>query len=696
MKGSLILFMLSLSFNLLVSQSFPIIPSESAVAVGAYYYPEHWPEEQWERDIMKIAELGFEFTHFAEFAWARMEPEEGKFDFSWLDKCVDLAGKYGLKVIMCTPTPTPPAWLTHNYPEVLIVTEEGRRLRHGTRLHVSQTHPVYQKFSERIITKMAQRYGDNPVVVGWQLDNEPHYRGLHDYSDHAQAEFKNWLKVKYGNIDNLNKAWGASFWSMTYNNFEQIRIPNSEETQTLNPHTKLDFDRFTADELAEFLRFQAETLRPLISGRQWITTNYAYFKFLPVVDPYRNRKDLDFASHTMYLLSTALEYPDGEMAFRLGSGLELAFSADFARGVNGRTGIMELQPGQINWGSYNAQPLPGAVRMWVWHSYGLGDEFICTYRFRQPLFGGEMYHKGIMETDGTTLAPGGKEYASAIEEFNNLTAFTEKRAQLPEERQKSRTAFLWNFDNIFDQTNIPHNQNWNVWDHNYTYFAALKSLGVEIDFITEEDEFNPQKYPFMVAPAYQLVDKKLVNRWREYVEGGGRLVLSCRTAQKDRNGQLWEALLQEPVYDLIGGKIEYNDQLPPGVSSSVSFRDVSYNWDTWGEILEPEEAEIISRHEDNFYEGKAAVIRNRIGKGSVTYIGVNSADRKLEKEILRDLYSGNGSEVLDLPWYVFVEWRDGIFVGVNYSSENYELPVNEERFILGKKILKPGEVSVWK
>ncbi|MFW5877607.1 MAG: beta-galactosidase, partial [bacterium] len=202
------------SGNLIHSQISEIIPSESVVPVGAYYYPEHWPEDQWERDIKRIAELGFEFTHFAEFAWARLEPEEGKFDFTWLDKCVRLAEKYGLKVIMCTPTPTPPAWLTHNYPEVLIRTSEGMSLRHGTRLHVSQTHPVYQKFSERIITRMAQHYGNNPAIVGWQLDNEPHYRGLHDYSGHAQAEFKKWLKEKYENIEDLNKSWGASFWSM--------------------------------------------------------------------------------------------------------------------------------------------------------------------------------------------------------------------------------------------------------------------------------------------------------------------------------------------------------------------------------------------------------------------------------------------------------------------------------------------------
>jgi len=681
----------------LFSQFNPIIPSSSSVPVGAYYYPEHWQEDDWEKDIKRIAELGFEFTHFAEFSWSQLEPEEGRFDFSWLDKCVDLADKYGLKIIMCTPTPTPPAWLTTNYPEVLIVNSTGRKLRHGTRLHVSQTHPVYKKFSQRIIMKMAERYGNHSAVVGWQLDNEPHYRGDHDYSDHAKIQFITWLKEKYVNIEALNKAWGNDFWSMNYNNFEQIRIPNADETQTVNPHAKLDFDRFTSEELAKSLRFQAEILRKNIPEEQWITTNYAYFKFLPVVNPYLNRPDLDFASHTMYLLSTFLEYPEGVHGFRLGSGLELAFSYEFAKGVNGRTGIMELQPGQINWGNWNSQPYPGAVRMWVWHSFALGDEFICTYRFRQPVYGGEMHHYGIMQTDGENLSRGGNEYVKAISEFRQIKKETNPDAELPEILKQSRTAFLWNFDNIFDQNNIPHNQNWNAWEHQYTYFAALKSLGVEFDFITEDQEFNPETHPYMVAPAYSLTDQTLIRKWHDYVENGGHLILSCRTSQKDRNGHLWKTLPQEPIYDLIGAKIKWNDQLPPSETGKVSFGSGSYSWNTWAEILDPEErTKVLAEYTDQFYSSEPAITHTKTGKGSVTYIGVSSVDRKLEKDVLRKIYNDNGNETMDLPPYVFVEWRDGLFIAVNYSSEIYELNINNQKIILGERKLKPGQVTVWK
>ncbi len=671
-------------------------PAEK-MPVGAYYYPEHWDPGQWERDLKRISELGFRFSHFAEFAWSMLEPEEGVFDFTWLDRNVELAQKHGLKVILCTPTPTPPAWLTSKHPEVLIVQENRIRLRHGTRLHISGTHPLYLEYVERIVRKMAQRYGDHPAVWGWQIDNEPHYRGLYDYSENAQERFREWLRKKYGGIDALNEAWGNSFWSMTYKHFGQIRIPNRLETGPVNPHALLDFKRFQSRETAHFLRFQARVLRDHVSPDQFVTTNYAYFKFLPPVDPFLNRGDLDFASHTMYLLSTALDYDTGPLAFRLGSGMELSFSAELARSVNGYTGIMELQPGQINWGSYNAQPLPGAVRMWIWHVFGLGDRFTCTYRFRQPLFGGEMYHHGIMQTDGVTLSPGGEEYVRAIGEIAALESRMEKGAEEPDDLRSRRVAFLWSQDNLFDLENMPHTRSWDPWAHYYTYYAVLKSMGCPVDFLVESDVLDPQRHPFLVAPSYQLLDSALVDRLEAYARKGGRLILSCRSGQKDRNGHLWEAKLQEPVWDLIGAGVAFNDQLPPGRSGTIDMEGNTHRWSIWAEILDPYPGtDPWASYSDMFYRGRAAVTHRKTGEGSVTYIGAWSVDGSLEKAALRSLFMEAGAAILDLRPYVFMEWRNGYWVAVNYSSETVSLPTGDgTEFYLGEGQLEPGGVTVW-
>ncbi len=696
--SKLFCWLLSLIPAITMAQPFDLSLGEKNMPVGAYYYPEHWKSTQWERDIRRMAELGFSFTHYAEFAWSNLEPEEGKYDFAWLDTCVNLAAKYGLKVIMCTPTPTPPAWLTAKHPEIRVVNEEGRAVHHGTRLHANGAHPVYQRYIEKLLLNMAARYGNHPAIWGWQLDNEPHFASLYDYSDFAQAGFRKWLEKKYGTISNLNAAWGGAFWSFSYNDFGQIRIPNDKETGGSNPHALLDFRRFTADMLADALRFQSDLLRRHVSNKQWITTNYAYYKFLPSVDLFRSRNDLDFASHTMYLLSTVLNYPAGPLAHRLGSGMELAFSSELARSIKGYTGIMELQPGQINWGQWNSQPLPGAVRMWIWHSYGLGDRFVCTYRFRQPLFGGEQFHKGIMEPDGVTVAPGGQEYVQAIREINNLPRLTEAEKVLPREVQSRSAAFLWKQDNLMGMEVAKHNSRWDTWQHYYIYYQKMKTMGVPVTFLQESDSFDVKKYPFLVAPAYEMVDSPLVSKLRRYAAAGGTLILSTRTGMKDNNGHLWEALLQQPIWSLIGARVEYYDHLPAEQKGSILMQGKQYGWHLWGDVLRPEgKTEVLATHADQFYAGKPVVVRNRMGKGMVYYLGAQSTDGSLEEAVLRKAWQDAGASILQLPDYVFIDWRDGFYVAVNYSSATYSIPLQPgQKMILGQQELAPGGVAVFR
>lgn len=672
-----------------------LIPSKSMMPIGAYYYPEHWSPDQWERDINKIAALGFEFTHFAEFAWAKLEPENGKFNFEWLDKCVEIAHNAGLKVIMCTPSPTPPVWLTQKHPEILVKQENGFVVKHGMRLNCNISHPVYQRYIKRIVEQMTKRYGNHPAVVGWQIDNEPHFEGLYDYSDFAQNGFRQWLRTKYNTIEQLNHAWGASFWSFSYNNFNQIFIPNKNE-KAANQHAVVDFKRYNADALAAGLRFQAKLLRANVSKNQWITTNYAYYKFLPSVDLFRNRGDLDFASHTMYLLSTFLNTDKGELAYRLGSGMELAFSAEMAKSIEGQTGVMELQPGQINWGQWNSKPLPGAVRMWIWHTFGLGDKFVCTYRFRQPLFGSEQFHKGIMEPDGVTVSPGGAEYVQAINEVKQLPVIN--NAQVPESLRSRRTAFLWKQDNLLALEEVKVTAKWDTWQHYYVYYQKLKTMGCPVVFVAENETFDVNKYPFMVAPAYEMLDYTLIEKLKKYVENGGKLILTTRTGMKDNNGHLWEALLQKPIWDLIGAKIDYFDQLPPDKTSLIEIEDIKYAWNVWADILTPNpNTKSMAKHAEQFYVGRTVATLNSIGKGEVMYVGFHSVDGYAEEKLLRSFYLRNNAQILDLPDYVFVEWREGYWVAVNYSSKKFELEIaKNQQIVLGERIISPGAVTVWK
>ncbi|MGI4863029.1 MAG: beta-galactosidase [Janthinobacterium lividum] len=663
------------------------------MSVGSYYYPEQWPHDNWARDIKKMAEVGFQFTHYGEFAWSFIEPEEGKFDFAWLDEAVALAHQNGLKVIMCTSTPTPPAWLAQKHPEILMVNAEGRTMQHGSRQQISWSSPVYRQYVQRMVEAIAQHYGKDNRIWGWQLDNEPSHYGQYDYSPAAQASFRRWLQAKYQTLDALNAAWGTAFWSIRYTDFSQVLIPNSKELIAQPaPAAVLDFKRFSADEANDFLSFQYKILRKYVPATQWITTN-----LMPEhvdVDPTRIT-GLDFLTYTKYLVA-GYDKGVGEQGFRMGSSTSIAFANDLFRSFNGVTGVMELQPGQVNWGRFNPQPLPGAVRMWIWHAFVGGNKFVCNYRFRQPLTGGEQYHYGIISTDGVTPSTSGQEYIKVIKELATVQQQYRASPTMPDAYRRRQAAILYNADNRWEMDNQPQTNQWDFMLHLKHYYGALKQVGAPVDVITETKDFN--RYPVLIAPAYELLDQQLVARWRQYVQQGGHLILSSRTGQKDRTGKLWEAQWAGPIIDLIGAKIAFYDLLPESAAGMLESGGKKYWWNNWADVLEPQPGtEVWATYTSQFYAGKAAVVSRQLGKGTVTYVGPDTDDGALEKAVIQKVYQRAGIALADLPDGVILDWRDGFWVGLNYSSQPYTVPVPAQgKVVIGSPVLQPAGVVVWK
>lgn len=671
--------------------SFPVIHGQNEwfkdkdlTLTGAYYYPEHWNENEWERDLKKMHELGFEFTHFAEFAWAQLEPQEGVYDFSWLDKAVALADKYDLKVVMCTSTATPPVWLSRKYPEILLRDEQGNVMDHGARQHASFASPTYRKLAFRMIEALAKHYGNDSRIIGWQLDNEPAVQ--FDYGKEALDGFRRFLREKYqDDIRKLNEAWGTAFWSQTYSSFDEINLPQFS-LMFMNHHQILDYRRFAALQTNEFLDEQCRLIKKY-ARNQWVTTNY-----IPDYDKGHigGSKTLDFMSYTRYMV-----YGDnegiGRRGFRIGNPLRIAMANDFFRPITGTYGVMELQPGQVNWGSINPQPYPGAVRLWLWSVFAGGSDFICTYRFRQPLYGTEQYHYGIVGTDGVTVTLGGHEYEQFMREIRGLRPVAREREAKPADYVKRTTAILWNPENYWSIDRQKQNRTWDTFKHVDKYYRALKSYGAPVDFISEEKDFS--RYPVLVVPAYQLADEALVKRWKEYVMEGGNLVLTCRTAQKDRMGRLPEAPFGSMISELTGDKIEFYDLLLPDLPGTVRMDDCDYNWNTWGEILMPQsDNEVWATYTQEFYEGKPAVTFRKLGKGTVTYVGVDTTDGTLERKVLDKLYARLGISVMNLPYGVTMEYRNGFGIVLNYADRPYhfELPQGSKVLIGSQDIPTAG------
>jgi beta-galactosidase len=513
-----------------------------------------------------------------------------------------------------------------------------------------------------------------------------------DYSPAARRRFQAWLERRYTTIARLNEAWAGTFWSTKYDSFAQVLIPNPllNGEDKLSPHASLDFMRFSADTTAAFLDRQARIIRRAAGRGQWITTNYT--NVCVNADPRRTRA-LDFASFTLYPVRGQNEL--GGDSFRRGAPFRLAEACAYYRPIGGVTGVMELQPGQVNWAPTNPQVQPGAIRMWIMHAFAGGCSFVCTYRYRHPLRGPEMYHDAIVGPDGVTVMRGGAEFVQALADLATLRAAWRPGAAEPAALRARRTALLWSHDNLWDLEIQPQTVSWSSWRHRNIYAAAIKSTGASLDFIGPDDDFAA--YPFLVAPAWGMVSPPLAAKFRAYAEGGGHLVFSCRSGAKNELGHFHEAPWAAPLAALSGATVDFFDMLLPDGRGRVRAGSREYPWHVWADVLSPlPGSEALATYADQFYAGKAAAVTRRLGKGSVTYIGVESEEGALERELLRGVYARAGVAIDDLPRGVYLEWRAGFRIGVNYGNEAVSLPIPAGREpLLGALPLQPGAFVVW-
>ncbi|HPS13080.1 MAG TPA: beta-galactosidase trimerization domain-containing protein, partial [Prolixibacteraceae bacterium] len=458
-------------------------------------------------------------------------------------------------------------------------------------------------------------------------------------------------------------------------------------------HQQLDHLRFINEETASFIDDQAKVIRSYSAPDQWITTNYRNTfdeSFLGM------STELDFVSYTRYMVYGG-DLGIGPHGYRVGDYTRISFGNDFFRSIKGLYGVMELQPGQVNWGSINPQPLPGAVRLWLWHVFAGGSKFACTYRFRAPIYGYEQYHYGIVGPDGVTPTPGGREYSQFIDEVNLLRKnYDPQKAALPKEYLQRKTGILFNADNVMAINLNKQTKEWNTLEHFNKYYRALKSFGAPVDFVRDTTNFN--EYPVLVIPAYQQIDKELIAKLTRYAVQGGNLILTCRTGHQDRQGHLWEAPFAQPIYDLIGAEIKSYDLPMPQAQNLINFQNNDYAWTSWGELLNPRPGtETWATYKGDFYEGTPAIISRKLGKGTVTYIGADSKEGTLEKDVLSKLFNQQKIAVENYPAGVIVEHRDGFGIAVNYSDVPYEVKLKPtDKILIGEKTIKTAGVLVWK
>jgi len=498
--------------------------------LGVCYYPEHWPEDQWARDAAQMREIGLSWVRIGEFAWSRIEPKPGAFNWKWLDRAIDILGKAGLKVVLGTPTATPPRWMMDKHLDMLAVDKEGRPRKFGSRRHYCFSHDAYREESVRITQKMAKRYGSHPYIKAWQTDNE---YGCHDtvmsYSQAAEAAFRIWLKEKYKTVDMLNALWGNVFWSMEYNDFEQIDLPNLTVTEA-NPAHVMDFRRFSSEQVVKFNRAQCDALRnftekPLIHNYMGRITEFNHFAV---------GADLDIASWDSYPLGFLEDRSDQDEDFkhkfmRQGDPDFQAFHHDLYRAVGkGRWWVMEQQPGPVNWAPYNPAPLPGMVRLWTWEAIAHGAEVVSYFRWRQAPFGLEQMHAGLQRPDGK-WADGALEAVAVATELTKLPAAKTKLASV---------ALVFDYASAWAWDTQPQCQDFDYFSLVYDVYRGLRRLGMSVDIIPPETtRFGDRK--LVCIPGLFAWTPELAESIKRF---SGQVLVGPRTGSKTDDFQIPKAM----------------------------------------------------------------------------------------------------------------------------------------------------------
>ena len=640
--------------------------------LGVCYYPEHWPEDMWISDAQSMYKNGIRWVRIAEFAWSRIEPEPKKFDWKWLDKAVDILGNAGLKIIMCTPTATPPRWLINQMPDMLAVDQNGRKRKFGSRKHYSFSHKGYQKESQRITQAVAERYGNNSFIQAWQTDNE---FGCHEttysWCQSSLQEFRNWLKIKYQSIEKLNEEWGNVFWSMEYSSFEDIDLPNLTVTEA-NPAHHFAFRRFSSDQVKNFNSQQVKIINQFSPNRP---VSHNYMGHFIEFDHYKVSEDLDIAAWDSYPLGflqnmQSIAREDKKLLFEcynIGDPDFQAYHHDLYRGM-GRLWVMEQQPGPVNWAKYNPVPLPGAVRMWTWEAFAHDAEVVSYFRWRQAPYAQEQMHAGLMHCDNSP-AMGSKEALQVSKEIQEI--------ELPP-TEKAEIALIHDYEACWMTEIDGQTQDFHYTRIMLDFYKSIRINGGSLDIIGKNTDFTG--YKLIIIPSFVHLDEEIFSR---ITLSGAKILAGPRTGVKTNGFQIPHNLSLEG----LGFKVTRVDALPQELPIEVEWKGIKGHINVWRE-----QGQCSGTSDGKGIDDMPVVTTGN--KGS--YL-CGWPDENLLKAIMKEQMLLAGLTTVSLPKYLRVRQRGNLLFFTNYGKQKVSIPEEYNgEFLLGQRELAQSDLAILK
>ncbi|MEO1044885.1 MAG: beta-galactosidase [Pseudomonadota bacterium] len=656
----------------------PVTQKPVSMALGVCYYPEHWPETMWTTDFARMREMGISRIRIGEFAWSRIEPEPGRYDWSWLDRIMELADAYAMQIVLCTPTATPPKWLIDAVPDILAHDRHGRPRCFGSRRHYCFSSENYRAESRRITEALAKRYGQHHELVMWQTDNE---YGCHDtvlsYSPMAAKAFRGWLATRYGTVEALNSAWGNVFWSMEYRSFDEVDLPNATVTEP-NPSHVLDFRRFSSDQLRSFNAEQCVILRKYAPD---IPVSHNFMGHFTDFDHHAVGDDLDMATWDSYPLGFLQQNPgysdDDKARYRCRGHPDFAaFHHDLYRGCAPAWGIMEQQPGPVNWAQHNAMPDTGMVRLWSWEAFAHGASLLSWFRWRQVPFAQEQMHAGLRLPDDRP-APVWTELETIAEDLARIG---------PVQPTQAEVAILFDYAAQWMIETQPQGADFDYAQQAFELYAALRRWGVSVDIVGPAAALNGYKALFVPSLPYMADD--LTDRLKAF---DGVLCLLPRCGSKTETLTIPASLPPGPLAELIPLRVEQVESLAASVAIPVHIGDSRFTAKCWRE-------QIVSDTEPlaGFGDGTGAWF----ARGHVHYLACwPGAD--LMATVMATILNAAGVATQELPGGVRLRRHGDLVCAFNYSDATIDCtgiggPADDADYLLGQRQLAACRVAIWR
>jgi beta-galactosidase len=624
---------------------------------GCAWYPEQWDESRWPEDLGLMREAGMNVVRMGEFAWSRLEPEEARFDLDWLERAVALAARHGLETVLGTPTAAPPSWLTHRYPDTLLVRDDGRRASHGNRCHFSPASARYRDFCRKVTEEMARRFGRNTAVIAWQIDNE--YNAV-SYDEDTRRKFQEFLRHRYRTLDELNARWTTAYWSQTYGDWAEIPFPIGSH----NPALMLDFRRFITQVYVDYQNVQIDAIRR--HSDRPITHNF--MGWFDLFDHYAVTGALDFASWDSYAGSGHLDF------MKNGSG------HDLVRGfLRKNFWVMETQPGSVNWSGINKALDRGEVRTMAWHAVGHGADAILYWQWRSALNGQEQYHGSLVAPDGKPR-PVYREITEIGRDLARCTDHLSGTSIAPD------CALLHSYEDRWALDFQRHHQAFDPVAHFGSYYRALRAEVPAVDVVHPSAAFSG--YRLIIAPHLHIVGNDTAERLDAFVRGGGHLVIGPRSGMKNRDSALLPSRQPGPLARTLGAHVEEYYALDAPVRLQPAGE--AHIWAEWL-VPDEEDTEIVLRYgaSNGWLDDKPAVVSRRHGSGRITYVGAWLCEATM-KRLTRGWIAESGVKSVAVPDAVELCRRTGphgdVWICINHGATptSVDLPAPARDLISGQ------------